>query len=64
MAFAQLNYDATAKRLKTEFLSKLRSGEFDKFSEKLGFCSGVNYTFRNDYICLMALCDRSWKIVM
>ena len=33
--------DSTAKRLKTEFLRKLLSGEFDKSSEKLGFCSGL-----------------------
>ena len=42
-AFRESAYDSTAKRLKTEFLSKLLSGEFDKFSEKLGFCSGLAY---------------------
>ena len=40
--------DSTAKRLKTEFLSKLLPDEFGKFSEKLGFCSGATDVF---YLC-------------
>jgi len=37
LTISAATYDSTAKRLKTEFLSKLRSGKFDKYSENSVF---------------------------